>query len=89
MTSNNLGQVTIRLAQPQSEADWRHARRLVEEYAASLGLDLSFQNFAHEVEHLAGEYASPAGAFLLAEEASLPRRGSLDTRVCFWIRCLP
>ena len=58
----------FRLAQPQSEKDWREARRLVEEYAASLKVDLSFQNFAHEVEHLASEYAAPAGAFLLAEE---------------------
>ena len=51
---------------PQSQDDWRQARRLVEEYAASLDLDLSFQGFAHEVEHLASEYAEPAGAFLLA-----------------------
>jgi putative acetyltransferase len=60
--------VPIRLVQPRSEADWRQARRLVEEYAASLNLDLSFQDFGHEIEHLAGEYGAPAGAFLLAEE---------------------
>ena len=60
--------MTIRLVQPQSEGDWRQARQLVEEYAASLNLDLSFQNFAHEMEHLTSEYAAPAGALLLAEE---------------------
>jgi GNAT superfamily N-acetyltransferase len=58
----------IRLAQPKSEEGWRQARQLIEDYAASLNLDLSFQNFAHEVEYLTSEYAPPTGAFLLAEE---------------------
>jgi putative acetyltransferase len=58
----------MRLVQPQSDDDWRQARQLVEQYAASLNLDLSFQNFGHEMEHLTNEYAAPAGAFLLAEE---------------------
>jgi GNAT superfamily N-acetyltransferase len=31
-------------------------------------VDLSFQNFEHEVEHLATEYTAPAGVFLLVEE---------------------
>jgi GNAT superfamily N-acetyltransferase len=31
-------------------------------------VDLSFQNFGHEVQHLATEYAAPTGVFLLAEE---------------------
>ena len=43
-------------------------KRLIEEYAASLDVDLAFQNFAHELEHLTGEYAAPTGAFLLAVE---------------------
>jgi GNAT superfamily N-acetyltransferase len=60
--------VTIRLAQPQSEKDWRQARQLIEEYAASLDLDLSFQNYADELEHFTSKYAPPTGAFLLAEE---------------------
>lgn len=59
--------MTIRLSQPQSDEHWNRARQLVEEYAASLNLDLSFQNFAHELEHLAVEYAPPTGAFLVAE----------------------
>jgi len=62
------GKVTIHLAQPKSDEDWCQARKLVEEYAASLNLDLSFQDFAHELEHLTSEYALPTGAFLLAEE---------------------
>lgn len=63
--------MTIRLAQPQSEEKWRQARRLIEEYASSLNLDLSFQNFEHELEHLTSEYAPPTGAFLLAEEKGI------------------
>jgi GNAT superfamily N-acetyltransferase len=59
----------IQLTQPRSEENWSRARRLVEEYTASLDLDLSFQNLAYELEHLANGYASPTGAFLVAEES--------------------
>jgi ribosomal protein S18 acetylase RimI-like enzyme len=60
--------VTASLITPESPAEWREARRLVEEYAASLNLDLSFQSFAQELEHFETEYSSPSGAFLLARE---------------------
>jgi len=60
--------VTTNLLKPQSAAEWREARRLVEEYAASLNVDLSFQNFAQELEHFENEYSAPSGAFLLARE---------------------
>ena len=61
----------MRLVQPTSEREWRHARELVEEYAASLNVDLSFQDFAHEIESLAREYSPPTGAFLLAEQGGV------------------
>lgn len=60
--------MTIRLIQPQSEQSWQQARLLIEQYAATLDLDLSFQNLAHELEHLKSEYAPPMGRFLLAED---------------------
>jgi len=60
--------VTICLVQPKSEEDWRQARQLIEQYAASLDVDLSFQNIGHELQHLESDYVPPAGAFLLAEE---------------------
>jgi putative acetyltransferase len=60
--------VTASLLKPNSAAEWREARRLVEEYASSLNLDLSFQNFAQELEHFEDEYSAPCGAFLLARQ---------------------
>jgi GNAT superfamily N-acetyltransferase len=59
---------TVRLLRATTPYEWNEARRLVREYADSLDVDLSFQNFAEELEHFPTEYAPPAGAFILAEE---------------------
>lgn len=56
----------LTLIRPDSTELWEVARQLVEEYAASLNLDLSFQDFPHEVESLADQYGPPTGCFLLA-----------------------
>ena len=60
----------IHLIAALTDAHWTQGRTLAKEYAASLLVDLSFQDFAHELEHLAEEYGPPHGAFLLADAGS-------------------
>lgn len=47
-------------------ADIEEARRLFEEYALWVGIDLSFQGFPEELKNLPGAYAPPSGVLLLA-----------------------
>lgn len=60
------GKTVVRITQATKPRDIARARALFEAYAASLGIDLSFQDFAHELAALPGAYRPPSGRLLLA-----------------------
>lgn len=56
----------IRIVLAERTEAWSCASVLFREYAASLQLDLSFQNFENELAGLPGDYAPPHGRLFLA-----------------------
>lgn len=74
------------IAPAASPGELAAVRALIEEYQRSLGVDLEFQGFSHELAHLGEMYGPPDGALFLAVLAGVPigcvgvRR--LDARCC-------
>lgn len=60
------------VAQAQSAEDIAIVRSLMREYQQQLGVDLSFQGFAAELDALPGSYAPPGGRLLLAMHERTP-----------------
>ncbi|SRR6266545_932128 len=58
----------MKLIQVTSDEDVLQARRLFEEYAAWLGINLCFQNFDKELAELPGGYTPPDGRLFLATQ---------------------
>jgi len=52
-------------------AGYETARALIEEYSASLGIDLCFQGLADELKRLPALYGPPSGALWLAHSGAL------------------
>lgn len=56
----------LSIGEARSADDLVQIRLLFQEYAASLGIDLCFQDFEQELATLPGNYAQPTGRLLLA-----------------------
>lgn len=50
------------------KTDYAQGKRLVQEYAGSLKVDLCFQNFSEELENFETHYGPPDGCFLVDEQ---------------------
>jgi ribosomal protein S18 acetylase RimI-like enzyme len=76
----------LKILDAQAGENLKIIRKLFEEYAESLGFDLSFQNFDEELAKLPGEYAPPTGCLLLAmnldEAAGCVALRRIDEGVC-------
>jgi putative acetyltransferase len=52
----------ISLITPDDAESWQATRLILREYSESLAVDLSFQGFEAELQHLPGQYERPEGA---------------------------
>jgi len=66
--------------QAVTKADLRATADLFEAYAASLPIDLAYQDFADELAGLPGKYARPCGALLLARSKDESPLGCVGLR---------
>ena len=62
----------VEIAPAASPGELAAVRALIEEYQRSLGVDLEFQGFSHELAHLGEMYGPPDGALFLAVLAGVP-----------------
>jgi ribosomal protein S18 acetylase RimI-like enzyme len=69
---------TIRVA--DGAADVEEIRQLFDEYAQSLGIDLSFQGFGEELAGLPGAYSAPDGRLLIAVDECARAVGCVGVR---------
>ncbi len=61
-----MSRAAFRIVTATQPSEVEQVRALVHEYAAALGVDLGFQDFAREMREFPGEYTPPEGSLLLA-----------------------
>lgn len=71
-----------RIDEAFSKEDLRDIAMLFEAYAASLPVDLAYQDFGAELSGLPGQYAQPGGALLLARSLEGTPLGCVGLRPC-------
>ncbi len=62
-----MPEIAFHIRPVRSHGDLETVGRLFEAYAASLPIDLAYQDFASELAGMPGKYAPPAGELLLAK----------------------
>lgn len=72
----------LRIIDAETDEVVAHVSALFREYAASLGVDLSFQNFEHELATLPGEYTPPDGRLFLGIASDVRPHASDDSLCC-------
>ena len=65
-----MNRESIEIVEVKSAEDFVAGKALIEEYAATLGIDLCFQNFSEEIASLAEIYGPPNGCLLLARQSN-------------------
>lgn len=80
MTDTRAGRDAFTIASVGCADDLDAARLLFRAYAASLPIDLGYQDFASELATLPGKYAPPAGALLLARDRAGSAIGCVGVR---------
>jgi GNAT superfamily N-acetyltransferase len=78
--SGTLPEQSFRILPAKSAADLAAAAALFRVYAASLPIDLAYQDFEAELAALPGKYAPPSGALLLARGAGGDALGCVALR---------
>jgi ribosomal protein S18 acetylase RimI-like enzyme len=80
VTERSTAEPAFRIAPAATPADLDAARGLFRAYAASLPVDLDYQDFPTELATLPGKYGPPAGALLLARDRTGTAIGCVGLR---------
>lgn len=69
-----------------TETEFELAKKLMREYVANIGVDLTFQDFENECDNVSMRYAKPDGAFVIANHNDHPIGcfgiQKIDSRTC-------